>query len=190
MLTESPGEEDAHYDDRYGPSPGPYSPSPEPPSGYLPPQQNAGYPPQQPGYQAPYFPPPPTGENVYAQNEPYPTQQQQAAYPIYNPADYAQPGPTPTPYGATRGVYGDSEANLGAPYANDTFAGDTRYAADTPPHDGRGRGREPPENVSAPVDDYNVSTTNPNNGEQEAQDAGTSVHPNAAYEPAQYRTFR
>jgi hypothetical protein len=89
-----------------------------------------------------------------------------------------------TPYGATRGAYGDSEANLGAPYANDTFAGDTRYAAD----DGRGRGREPPENVSAPVNDSHVSTTNPNNGEQEAQDAGTSVHPNAAHEPFSRRT--
>jgi hypothetical protein len=110
---------------------------------------------------------------VYAPNEPYPTQQQQqAAYPPYNPADYAAGGPQPNPYGATRGAYGDSEANLGAPYANDTFAGDTRYAAETPPHDGRGRGRgPPPENVSAPV---NV-TSNPNDGERDAQDAGTSV---------------
>ncbi len=170
VLTRSSGQEEPYYDDRYGG----YSPGPEPPSGYLPPQQNAGYPPQQEGYQnAPYLPPPPTGEHVYTPNEPYPNQQQQqAAYPTYNPADYAT-GPQPTPYGATRGLYGDSEANLGAPYANDTFAGDSRYAEETHPHNEHGRGREPPppENVSAPV---NV-TSNPTDVERDAQDAGTSV---------------
>lgn len=182
VLTRNLGQEEPYYDDQYGGQygdqygghpPGPYSPSPEPPSGYLPPQQNAGYPPQQQNYQnAPFFPPPPTGERVYAPNEPYPTQQQQqAAYPPYNPADYAQGGAQPHPYGATRGAYGESDATLGQPYPNDTFAGDPRYAAETPPHDGRGRGREPPENVSAPV---NV-TSNSVDDARDAQDAGTSV---------------
>lgn len=191
VLTQTLGRgEDQYYNDGYGPSPGAYSPEP---TGYLPPQQDAGYPSQQQGYQAPFFPPPPTGENVYAHNEPYPNQQQQqAAYPQYNPADYAQNGPAATPYGATRGVYGDSEANLGAPYANDTFAGDTRYAEETPRNDERGRGREPPENVSAPVNGSNTTTTttNPDNNEHEAQDAGTSVHPDAAHEPYPPRTPR
>jgi hypothetical protein len=177
-LTHLLGRDDGYYDDRYGhddrygPSPGPYSP--EPPSGYLPPQQNAGYPTQQPTYPGgAYFPPPPTGENVYAHTEPYPNQQQQqATYPPYNPADYMQPGAQPTPYNNTRNAY--SEQNLGAPYSNDTFAGDTRYAAEEHPDEGRGRGHNPPpEHVSAPVDNSNA--TIPNNSERDAQDAGTSV---------------
>lgn len=164
-LTSCTGHEDEMYGDRYGPSPGPYSPPPS--GGYLPPQQDAGYPPQQAYPSSNYFPPPPTGDHAYAQ-QPYPQQQQQQAYPAYNPADWAQSGGQQNPYDNTRGAYGDSDANLGAPYANDTFAGDPRYAPDEhppTPRDERRRGRDP-ENVSAP---------SAVNNERETQDAGTSV---------------
>ena len=156
LLTKHLGRESEAYDDRYGPSPGPYD---EQPSGYLPPQQNAGYPSQQNYPANPYFAPPPTAEHAYAPDAAYPPaqeQQQAAAYPTYNPADYGQPGAAaeqPYPYGATRGAYGDSEANLGAPYGNETFAGDSRYAAPVSPltpHEEprRGRDPQPPNNVS------------------------------------------
>lgn len=95
---------------------GPYSPPP--PGGYLPPQQNAGYPAQQQYPGGTYFPPPPTGDNAYAYNdrgfqEPSAPQQQ---YATYNPADYAQGGAQHaqhSPYESTRGMYGESDANLG-----------------------------------------------------------------------------
>ncbi|KAK3718066.1 hypothetical protein LTR37_005492, partial [Vermiconidia calcicola] len=181
-------QDDRYQDERYRDSPGPYSPPPTA-TGYLPPQQNAGYPPQGTYPSSTYFPPPPTGDNVYAQNPTYPDPQQQqqqaAAYPPYNPAEYAQPGPQqPYPYAATRGAYGDSDANLGTPYANETYAGDNRYgAADEPapptPRDERRRGRDPPENVSAPnygsVAAATVSDAGSERGRKAPRDAGTSV---------------
>lgn len=181
------------YDNGYAPSPGPYD---ERPSGYLPPQQNAGYNAQQTYPGSTYFPPPPTAaENVYA-DPAYAAaaqQQQAAAYPPYNPADYAQQAsatPQPNyPYNATRGAYGDSDANLGAPYANETFAGDGRYAAPeqpATPHDERQRGRDPTNNVSVPNAGSATVPTAERQGdniapnERETQDAGTSTGPSGS----------
>ncbi|EMC95628.1 hypothetical protein BAUCODRAFT_576848 [Baudoinia panamericana UAMH 10762] len=135
------------------------------PGGYLPADNAQQYP------NSHYFPPPPTGEYATARGEP--AAAEQSPYPAYNPADYAQSGPQPhQPYGQLHGAYNESDANLGAPYPNDTFAGDTRY--DAPPaaaHHERGRGREPPENVSAPTQA---------SAERELPDAGTFHVP--AYE--------
>lgn len=186
------GREDEGYDNGYAPSPGPYD---DPPSGYLPPQQNAGYNAQQTYPGSTYFPPPPTApENVYA-DPAYatPAQQQAADYPPYNPADYAQPsGATPQqnyPYNAARGGYGDSDANLGAPYGHETFAGDGRYAAPEQPAtplDERRRGRDPPNNVSAPnTGSATANTAERQNdvaaqNERETQDAGTSTGPSGS----------
>ncbi|KAK1810077.1 hypothetical protein LTR12_015556 [Friedmanniomyces endolithicus] len=129
---------------QYGNEPYPLdSPTPQP-GGYLPPHQQGGYG-NEPAYpSSSYFPPPPTDE--YARGEPEP-----APYPQYNPADFAQGGPQ-QPYHQSYGGYGESDATLGAPHPNDTFAGDPRYGAtpDAAPYDERNRGRNP-ENVSAPV---------------------------------------
>lgn len=149
-----------------------YSPPPVGQS-YLPPQNGAAdaYGNQHTYPSSNYFPPPPTGE--YArEGEAAPT-----PYAAYNPADYAdnsavnianqaQHHANTQPYG--HNYYGDSEANLGAPYPNDTFAGDSRFAA---PHDGRAAGvpaadGRNPENVSNIAidrerrhDDHDVSST-------------------------------
>lgn len=158
----------SNNNDTYGPGPSPY----DQPSGYLPPQQNpAGYggAQDQTYPSSNYFPPPPasTGEAAYASNQhdPYAEQQQQQAYPPYNPADYAQQGaqqqsyepyaPQQNPYDHSRGAYGDSEANLGAPYhGGETYAGDPRgypQQPETPREERGGRrgGDRSPENVSA-----------------------------------------
>ncbi|KAK1050734.1 hypothetical protein LTR74_016958 [Friedmanniomyces endolithicus] len=134
-------DEESH---QYGNEPYPLdSPTPQP-GGYLPPHQQGAYG-NEPAYpSSSYFPPPPTDE--YARGEPEP-----APYPQYNPADFAQGGPQ-QPYHQSYGGYGESDATLGAPHPNDTFAGDPRYAAtpDATPYDERNRGRNP-ENVSAPI---------------------------------------
>lgn len=145
--------EDQYYNRPYEQDP--YGAPPMVDNGYPPYQQNQGYGNQQ--YPSShYFPPPPTGENAqYAE--------QQQTYPTYNPADYAHQPPGQQPYDATRGAYGDSDANLGQPYPNDTFAGDARYGAQD---HGRGRGRPDPENVSAPNNDTEK--------ERESQEAGMS----------------
>ncbi|KAK5114533.1 hypothetical protein LTR62_002468 [Meristemomyces frigidus] len=115
-----------------------YSPDPQP-GGYLAPEQQQSYP------SSNYFPPPPTGDH---------SREAPLEYPAYNPADYAhgQPQQHQRPYGNYG--YGDSEANLGAPYPGDTFAGDSRYAAPGPevhtPHDEQNRGRNAGDNVSTP----------------------------------------
>lgn len=150
MLTHNTDEE--YYNRPYAADP--YSPPPMVDNGYPPNQYNQGYG-QQQYPSSNYFPPPPTGDNAQ-----YPEQQ---AYPAYNPADYAHQQAGPNPYDATHGAYGNSDANLGQPYANDTFAGDPRYGAQD---HGRGRGRPDPENVSAP----NLDTE----AEHEPQEAGTS----------------
>jgi hypothetical protein len=181
------GRENEAYDNVYPPSPAPYD---EPPSGYLPPQQNAGYNAQQSYPANAYFPPPPTAaaaENAYADPAYAPAaQQQQAAYPPYNPADYAQPtgaAAQPSyPYTTTRGAYGESDVTLGAPYANDTFAGDRRYPAPeqaATPHEERHRGRDPPNNVSAPdtAERQSDAVAQPPTAERDTQDAGTSTSP-------------
>ena len=167
------------YNDQhgYGASEGPYSPPPS--GGFLPPQQQpAGYQPEQQYPSSNYFPPPPTGEHAYAPNDPYAQQQQQQQqqqnpYPAYNPADYAQGAPQATAYDHSRGIHGDSDANLGAPYANETFAGDPRYGAqEESPREERRRGREGPENVSEPNNNNHGSLAD---DERETHDAGTSV---------------
>ncbi|KAK0829138.1 hypothetical protein LTR03_016350 [Friedmanniomyces endolithicus] len=129
---------------QYGNEPYPLdSPTPQP-GGYLPPHQQGAYGNEAAYPSSSYFPPPPTDE--YARGEPEP-----APYPQYNPADFAQGGPQ-QPYHQSYGGYGESDATLGAPHPNDTFAGDPRYAAtpDATPYDERNRGRNP-ENVSAPI---------------------------------------
>ncbi|KAK3672152.1 hypothetical protein LTR78_007905 [Recurvomyces mirabilis] len=119
-----------------------YSADPHP-GGYLPQEQSAYQPQAYPG--GTYFPPPPTGAEA-------PVAAEHGGYPAYNPAEYAQ-GQHQQPY--QNYGYGESSATLGAPYPNDTFAGDARYAPPTPdmhnPHDERNRGRTAGENVSAPI---------------------------------------
>lgn len=171
-----------HENDGYGPSP--YN---EQPSGYLPPYQDAGYPPQD--YpSSTYFPPPPTAENAYAPNpQSYEAQQQHQVYPTYNPADYAQ---QQNPYGASRGAYDASEATLGAPYPNATYAGDNRYpapAGEAGGHHQHGRDQQSPENVSAPNSHFgpavvsadesngNVAVSGNERASSRARDAGTSI---------------
>lgn len=176
---------DDRYDDRYRETPDLYS---EPPQGYLPPQQQqANYANQQAYPASPYFEGPPTapvGEPVYApRNNQYPPQQQQQqAYPTYNPADYAPPpGAAGTPYDATRGAYGESDATLGAPYpGGETYAGDPRQPpqGESPREERSRRDRQDPDNVSAPT--ATVPTPTPTAGsvaddERSAHDAGTSV---------------
>lgn len=171
---------DLNYNQGYGnQTPDPYN---QPPSGYLPPHQqqpNPNYPTQQNYPGSTYFPPPPTGDNYY--NNQQPAQQ----YAQYNPADYAPGGNQYSPYESTRGMYGDSEANLGASHPNnETYAGDSRGIApeDAPqppasaPPDAdrrrtRGGGGEADHNVSSPElpSDVNVGE-----GEREGRDAGTS----------------
>ncbi|KAK0947029.1 hypothetical protein LTR29_001612 [Friedmanniomyces endolithicus] len=129
---------------QYGNEPYPLeSPTPQP-GGYLPPHQQGAYGNEAAYPSSTYFPPPPTDE--YARGEPEP-----APYPQYNPADFAQGGPQ-QPYHQSYGGYGESDATLGAPHPNDTFAGDPRYGAtpDATQYDERNRGRNP-ENVSAPI---------------------------------------
>ncbi|KAH9845917.1 serine/arginine-rich splicing factor 4-like [Teratosphaeria destructans] len=160
------GYDDRGYQDPYYDQDPVYSPAPagHHDGGYLPyeqtPQYDQPYGGQQQQYPSGnYFPPPPTGEHVSAQ-QPYPEQQQ---YQPYNPADYAQDGPSQQPYSQTYGQYGESDANLGAPQAHETYAGDHRGYGDVDPtaapHDGRGRN---PENVSAPtasvVEDHQAPT--------------------------------
>jgi hypothetical protein len=149
-----------------------------------------------------YFPPPPgqaqvepVYQNVHA--DPYGTNRDSTAaaqdyspYATYNPADYPPAG-THQPYEQTRGVYGESDATLGAPYpGQDTFAGDSRYAA---PEDAAAqrerehemredaqearRGRDPG-NVSGPsVPTMNVEQRDSSGvASEEDQDAGTSLH--------------
>jgi hypothetical protein len=185
LTCSSLGREDEMYDDRqddrYGPSPGP-----DQPSGYLPPQQNAGFNYQQnyPGNM--HFDPPPTAEAAYAPNPAYP-QQQSAGYAPYNPAEWGAPGAAPQqyPYDASRG-YGDSEANLGAPRAGETFAGDNRYPPAEPPiDDDRRRGRDT-NNVSAPPPAASASV-NDVSSERDAPDAGTSVSPLTSHQSNAYR---
>lgn len=165
LLTWLTGRDDDRYDEPYGREHDAYS---SPPmggnSGYLPPQQSAPYDNGQAYPSSNYFPPPPTGDYATARNEPH--AEQQNAYPAYNPADYAQGGGH-QPYPQTYGAYGDSEANLGAPYpGGETYAGDPRYAAPTPDHAHEGaRGRQNPDDVSSP---------NGSSAERESQDAGTS----------------
>lgn len=109
----------------------PYSP---PPMG-----ANAAYPPtpqSQDYYPATNsFPPPPTDN--YGRQPDYPPHE----YPPYNPADYPPP---PGAAGVPRGRHDERYASpdLGYPPANETFAGDTRYAGDN-------RGRPGPEHVSS-----------------------------------------
>jgi hypothetical protein len=149
-----------------------YSPQPQ---GYLPPEQHA-YQNQSAYPGGTYFPPPPTGE--YAR-EAAPAAAADAPYPAYNPADFAHGGTQPYPQ--THGAYGDSEATLGAPYPNDTFAGDPRYQAPNPAaHDNRNRGgRTPgPDDVSAPT---TTTTNQPSVVASDPQDAGTSSVPAHEY---------
>ena len=103
-----------------------------------PPHGTVGYDqPQAPYPGGTYFPPPPV-DQAYPPADQYAPQQEGAynPYPQYNPADYP-PESSHAPYEQTRGAYGDSNATLGAPYPNDTFAGDARY-----PDEPRSRGRD------------------------------------------------
>ena len=118
----------------------PYSPRGN--SGYIQPDQHAPYDPAASYPSSNYFPPPPTGD--FIQDVP---RNEQNPYPAYNPAEYAHGAQAHQPYGNAN--YGESEATLGAPYPNDTFAGDVRYAAPEPAHEEHRRGRDP-ENVSLP----------------------------------------
>ncbi|KAF2720078.1 hypothetical protein K431DRAFT_304592 [Polychaeton citri CBS 116435] len=75
-----------------------------------------------------YFPPPPTQPEGYVKNEPE-YEPSHNPYPAYNPADWSnqntqQHQPV---YDQSHGQYGQSNTTLGAPYPNDTFAGDVRY---------------------------------------------------------------
>nr|POE48077.1 hypothetical protein CFP56_01405 [Quercus suber] len=143
-------------------------------AGYLPAEQSYGYgnnDQQYPGGH--YFPPPPTDENARGP----PGTEQQNPYPAYNPADYANetthnPPYVQPPYGQIPyGGHGASEVTLGAPYPNDTYAGDQRYGGGHEGHDADGRERNP-ENVSAPIisspQDRAVSR-----GREAQEDAGT-----------------
>lgn len=153
----------------------------------LPQEQQLGHSPPEQGYnygnndqQYPgghYFPPPPTGEHARAD----PGAEQQSPYPAYNPADYAQGPNQNQPYG-DQAQYGNSEPNLGAPYPNDTYAGDQRYGGDHDAHGGERRGRDP-ENVSAPsvssYQDHAMSPEERGRGSRE-EDAGTfRLYPHA-----------
>lgn len=118
-----------------------YSPAADP-EGYLPPQhpygnRGADYP------GGTYFPPPPPNEFAHAGAREAPPATE--AYPAYNPADYAQPGRAGHgPYGAP---YTESNVTLGAPYPNETFAGDPRFGA--PPERSRSKDPRGPADVSA-----------------------------------------
>ncbi|OQO01135.1 hypothetical protein B0A48_13378 [Cryoendolithus antarcticus] len=115
------------------------------PSGYIAPRHSdAGY--NRQGGQSSYpggmhFPPPPNAAQAdpayaNAHADPFASNRDSTAaaqnyspYPAYNPADYPATGTT-HPYEQTRGAYGESDATLGAPYpGQDTFAGDSRFAA-------------------------------------------------------------
>jgi len=172
------------------------------PSGYItpPPQEHAGFnPPPQAYPGGHYFPPPPQqqAEPAFPGNaEPYSPQNNQQnynPYPAYNPADYP-PASAHHPYEQTRGAYGESDATLGAPHPNDTFAGDPRYGASEDEAAARERehelredarearrGREPegrdPGNVSGSVPNTERGRANiGGGGVVEDQDAGTSMH--------------
>lgn len=106
-----------------------------------PPHGTVGYDQPQAAYPGgTYFPPPPV-DHAYHPADAYAPQQEGAynPYPQYNPADYP-PESSHAPYDQTRGAYGDSNATLGAPYPNDTFAGDARYPE--PGNEARSRGRD------------------------------------------------
>nr|POF13474.1 hypothetical protein CFP56_02497 [Quercus suber] len=141
-------EQYAYHNAPYGQDPV-YSPPPVGNhAGYLPAEQSYGYgnnDQQYPGGH--YFPPPPTGENARG----VPGAEQQNPYPAYNPADYANGANHQQPYNQQPyGGHGGSDANLGAPYPNDTYAGDQRYGGGHEGHEAENRGRDP-ENVSAPI---------------------------------------
>lgn len=110
------------------------------PDEYAPPHDSVGYDQPQAAYPGGnYFPPPPTDPGYNHPADPYPQQEgNYNPYPAYNPAEYP-PESSHTPYEQTRGAYGDSDATLGAPYPNDTFAGDPRYAAPNDAPAARGR---------------------------------------------------
>lgn len=123
QLTNAADDDD--YDDRY-------SDDFERHGGYLtPPVREPAYPGQPQGAypSSHFFPPPPTGDNEPLPAVGAPPQEPYNPYPAYNPADYAPAsgGMAHDPYQATRGAYGASDVNLGAPHPNDTFAGDARY---------------------------------------------------------------
>lgn len=134
MDTDPNADRDDDYSEPYTPDEygRDYTPPPHGTVGYDQPQ--AAYP------GGTYFPPPPV-DHAYHPADAYAPQQEGAynPYPQYNPADYP-PESSHAPYDQTRGAYGDSNATLGAPYPNDTFAGDARYPE--PGNEARSRGRD------------------------------------------------
>jgi len=164
-----------------------------------PPHGTVGYDqPQAPYPGGTYFPPPPV-DQAYHSADPYAPAQEGAynPYPQYNPADYP-PESSHAPYEQTRGAYGDSSATLGAPYPNDTFAGDARYPE--PGNEPKTRGRDDsrgrsqsrsrsrnrrgrdPENVSGNNPPFGAAPSLEQSGyvqptvRNESDDAGMSVH--------------
>jgi hypothetical protein len=134
ISTDPPPGHDDEYSEPYTPDEYARDYTPEP-------HGNVGYDqPQAPYPGGTYFPPPPV-DQAYPTADQYAPQQEGAynPYPQYNPADYP-PESSHAPYEQTRGAYGESNATLGAPYPNDTFAGDARYPE--PPNETRARGRE------------------------------------------------
>ncbi|OQO04441.1 hypothetical protein B0A48_09363 [Cryoendolithus antarcticus] len=162
------------------------------PSGYIAPRHSdAGY--NRQGGQSSYpggmqFPPPPNAAQAdpayaNAHADPFATNRDSTAaaqnyspYPAYNPADYPPTGTT-HPYEQTRGVYGESDATLGAPYpGQDTFAGDSRFAAPEDAAAQREREHEIREDAAAEEARRHGRDRDPGNV------SGSPVH---SFEPAQ-----
>ncbi|KAK6430815.1 hypothetical protein LTR95_013024, partial [Oleoguttula sp. CCFEE 5521] len=162
------------------------------PSGYIAPRHSdAGY--NRQGGQSSYpggmhFPPPPNAaqaDPAYAHAHPdafasnrdsTAAAQNYSPYPAYNPADYPPTGTT-HPYEQTRGAYGESDATLGAPYpGQDTFAGDSRFAAPEDAAAQREREHEIREDAAAEEARHRGRDHDPGNV------SGSPVH---SFEPAQ-----